>query len=233
MEAADRDFYNNGAVSLGERIAARMRKLGKSQSALARDVGVSQPTIAALISGDSQGSKHLHKIARELETTVAFLLGETDDPEPGAVVIPSRELIAEQLNLDLVRELELGYSMGGGSVLDEYRQVGYRAFDRDWLRTIASGPIERLFVARAEGDSMQPTLLDGDSVLIDTSQQTIRQQDRIWALSYGDLGMIKRVRRLPGGSYSILSDNPTVPPIDAHDEEMFVVGRVVWIGRRI
>src|SRR3546814_11777538 len=32
------------------------------------------------------------------------------------------------------------------------------------------------------------------------------QQDRIWALAYGDLGMIKRVRRLPGGTYRLRSD---------------------------
>jgi len=38
---------------------------------------------------------------------------------------------------------------------------------------------------------------------------------------------------LPSGAYRILSDNPSVPPIDAFDEEMQVVGRVIWIGRRM
>jgi phage repressor protein C with HTH and peptisase S24 domain len=52
-------------------------------------------------------------------------------------------------------------------------------------------------------------------------------------VAYGDLGMIKRVRRLPSGNYHLLSDNPTVPPIECADEEMHVVGRVIWIGRRI
>jgi phage repressor protein C with HTH and peptisase S24 domain len=80
---------------------------------------------------------------------------------------------------------------------------------------------------------MQPTILDGDIVLIDTAQRSIRQQDRIWAVAYGELGMIKRVRRLPNGTYLLLSDNATVPPIECADEEMQVVGRVIWIGRRI
>ena len=88
-----------------------------------------------------------------------------------------------------------------------------------------------MFVARGEGDSMMPTLLDGDIVLIDTAQKQITQQDRIWALSYGDLGMIKRVRRLPNGVYRITSDNEVVEPIEVADEEMHVVGRVIWIGR--
>lgn len=80
---------------------------------------------------------------------------------------------------------------------------------------------------------MIPTMLDGDIVLIDTSQKRIEQQDRIWALGYGELGMIKRVRRLPNGSYDLMSDNSAVSPINASDEEMYVVGRVVWIGRRM
>lgn len=80
---------------------------------------------------------------------------------------------------------------------------------------------------------MQPTLLDGDMVLIDTAQRQITKQDRIWAVSYGDLGMIKRVRRLPNGSYALMSDNPAVSPVNAVDDEMYVIGRVIWIGRQV
>lgn len=138
---------------------------------------------------------------------------------------------ARDMGLSLVPELELGYSMGGGSVFNDYHRRGMVPFQRDWFRGIMRGNFADLFVARGSGDSMTPTLLDGDIVLIDTSQRRIDQQDRIWALSYGDLGMIKRVRRLPGGTYRVMSDNPAVSPIEATDEEMHVVGRVIWIGR--
>lgn len=138
---------------------------------------------------------------------------------------------AKDMGLTLVPELELGYSMGGGSIFSDYHKRGFVPFQRDWLRGFMRGTFADLFAARGSGDSMQPTLLDGDIVLIDTAQKRIDQQDRIWALSYGDLGMIKRVRRLPGGTYRIMSDNASVLPIDATDEEMHVVGRVVWIGR--
>jgi len=36
-----------------------------------------------------------------------------------------------------------------------------------------------------------------------------------------------------GGTYRIMSDNPAVSDFDAADGEMHVVGRVIWIGRRI
>lgn len=62
------------------RLKLRMEELAISQSELARRVGVSQTTIYKLVSGDGYGSKYLHKIARELSTTAAYLSGETDDP---------------------------------------------------------------------------------------------------------------------------------------------------------
>src|SRR3546814_2374674 len=39
-----------------------------------------------------------------------------------------------------------------------------------------------------------------------TGVQTCALPICIWALAYGDLGMIKRVRRLPGGTYRLRSD---------------------------
>jgi phage repressor protein C with HTH and peptisase S24 domain len=220
-------------MTLGDRILDRLNRHDMSQAELARRVGVSQPTINALIRGDNQGSKHLHKIATVLGTTPAYLEGKTEDPAENALTLPSPDVFAEQFNLALVPQLELGYSMGGGSIFDSYEHTGIVPFQRDWLRSMMKGSFEDLFVARGEGDSMQPTLLDGDIVLIDTSQKDIRQQDRVWAIAYGDLGMIKRVRRLPGGSYSVMSDNPAVQAFHAVDDEMYVIGRVIWIGRRI
>lgn len=231
--ACNSQFYNMAGMSLAERLTARMKKMGLSQSELARRVGVKQPTISSLASGDSHTSGKLHAIARELEATVDWLEGLTDDPSAGVIALPPMAEIAKQLGLALVPSVEIGYSMGGGSIIEDYQQIGFQAFDAGFLARITKGPVEKLFVAQGDGDSMQPTMMHEDNVLIDTSQKTITQQDRIWALAYGDLGMIKRVRRLPGDRYLILSDNPTVVPFEVSGEELHVIGRVVWIGRRI
>lgn len=226
--------YIMAGMSLGERIEERLRALNISQAELARRVKVSQPTINALIRGGNTGSKHLHRIASELETSPAWLAGETDDMSPVAPRMSAIDALADELDLAMLPQFDIGYSMGGGvSLVERYEQTGIVPFARAWLRSFARGALSDLFVARGEGDSMEPTLRDGDFVLIDSSQQTIRAQDRIWAVRYGDLGMIKRVRRLPSGSYLLISDNPTVTPIECHDGEMEVIGRVVWIGRQI
>lgn len=70
---------------IGDRLAERIAASGLSFSAVARKVGVKQPTISRLVHGEQQSSKHLHKIARVLRTTPEYLSGESDDPDGGGV----------------------------------------------------------------------------------------------------------------------------------------------------
>ncbi len=152
--------------------------------------------------------------------------------EEGAL-LPSPDELADRLDAVMLPEVQVGFSMGGGAELDDWPVIRMVPFSQSWLRGFTTSPPSELMVARGDGDSMMPTILDQDLVIIDRSQKQIRQQDRIWALSYGGLGMIKRVRMLPDGAMQINSDNPTVTPITAVDDEAFTVGRVVGIVRRI
>ena len=77
----------------GTRLRELMELRGISQSKLARQVGVSQTTIAKLVLSKGYGSKHLHRIARELGTTPAYLEGETDDPDENAPLPPPAPVI--------------------------------------------------------------------------------------------------------------------------------------------
>jgi phage repressor protein C with HTH and peptisase S24 domain len=45
--------------------------------------------------------------------------------------------------------------------------------------------------------------------------------------------MIRRLRQLPNGGIRMMPDNPVVRPEDAFDGELRILGKVVWIGRRI
>ena len=90
-------------MSIGTRIESRLKELGISQAELARRVMVDQSTINGLVRGHSQSSKHLHRIARELQTTAAYLSGETDDPQAEAPV-PQLDHAEREL-LDLFRQL--------------------------------------------------------------------------------------------------------------------------------
>lgn len=101
-----------------ERVAERMRELGLSQSALAREVGVTQQTIGKVVTGQSSNSSHLHKIARALQTTAAYLTGEINDPAEDAFIPPTPAEIAEQMGLIRIEEIDLSLGMGLGFVDD-------------------------------------------------------------------------------------------------------------------
>lgn len=219
-------------MTIGDRIAARMAELGMSQSELARRIGVSQQAIGKLVKGHVQTSRHLHVIARELQTTPHYLTGETDDPSEGALPVPTPDLLADQLGLVEIKEIDLAYGMGA-CYHDLPANVQTRHFPLNWLRFYTNSSPDNLFFARAIGDSMMPTLFDGDMVLIDTSEREPRFSDQIWAIAYGITGMIKRLRPMPDGSVKILSDNDRVPPEIAVDGEMHIIGRVVAVIRKL
>lgn len=217
---------------MGSRIAERLELLGITQSALARMVGVTQPSINHLIKNGSQGSKHLHKIAAALRTTPEYLTGETDDPDAGYVALPSAEQVAADLGLVPVREIDLTLGMGA-TYLDVPVTETIRHFPIEWLRLYTRAAPEHLLFAQGVGDSMEPTLRDSDLLLIDCSQRHLNMSDKIWAIAYAECGAVKRLRPVAGGGVEILSDNPAVPTATAFDGELHILGRVVASVRKM
>jgi phage repressor protein C with HTH and peptisase S24 domain len=220
-------------MGMGDRIRDRLEALTMSQAELARRVGISQPSVNHLIKRGAAGSSHLHKIARALQTTPAYLTGETDDPSEGALPAPTPQLIAEQLGMTLIPEIDLHFALGGGSFVEGPVTTTMVPYRTDWLNRITRGLPADIFLTQGDGDSMIPTILDGDDVIVNRAERTITRQDKIWAVGYGDFVAIKRVRRLANGTYQLMSDNPVVTPIEAVEDELRVIGRVVWIGRRM
>lgn len=155
--------------------------------------------------------------------------GAASRPRPVEPDLP----LAVPDDVEMIREVDIRFGMGDGQYAPEFPEIGQFPFNRGFRRALTSAPVESLFVARGDGDSMMPTLINDDMVLIDQTQREIRQSDRIWALRIEDAGLIKRVRVVPGGGYELLSDNPMIPPQPVAREHVAVIGRVIWVGRRL
>jgi phage repressor protein C with HTH and peptisase S24 domain len=209
-----------------------MAEKGLSQSALARAVGISQASIWKLTKEPAQGSKHIHVLARELGTTPAYLMGEVDDPAEGFIAPPSAAVLADELGIVGVRELDLTLGMGA-TYLDVPVTQRLRYFDRDWLAQHTRAAPESLIFAQGMGDSMEPTIHDADLLLIDTSQRHLNMADKIWAVAYAHCGAVKRLRPRADGGVVMGSDNPLVSDQIAYDGEMELLGRVVAIVRKM
>lgn len=227
---------------MADRIKSRMAVLGMTQRALAREIGISHQAISKIVSGDTNQTPHIVAIAKALQTIPEYLIGLTDDPSlpespsenQRRSSPPPAELSTkpEKSNLVKIRQIDLSFGMGS-TYLDEPVTAHAREFNREWLRQYSHASPDDLFFAQGIGDSMQPTLMTSDLLLIDTSQKTIRQADHIWAVAYANCGSIKRLRPMPDGGVKILSDNPSVPEEIAYDGELQIIGRVVGVFRKI
>ncbi|XAP77923.1 S24 family peptidase [Citromicrobium bathyomarinum] len=221
---------------LGDRLKERMAECGLSQQALADRVGVKQPTINRLINGGQAGSKHLHRIAAALRTSPGYLLGETDDPSPTAAAqersLPNTSTSQDDRILE-IPVLDLAYGMGGTYLEDIDPAASLEPFPLSFIRRYTKARAEDLVIAEGVGDSMAPTIGSSDQLLIDRSVNTLRIADKVWAFSFGGLGMVKRLRARGDGSIAILSDNPLVPEDRAVDDELFIIGQVVGVMKKL
>ncbi|MET0371345.1 MAG: S24 family peptidase [Sphingobium sp.] len=133
-----------------------------------------------------------------------------------------------------VPRLALGASAGAGSLDDDERMAGVMAFDAGWLRDLGVRP-QRSSIIRVDGESMAPTLTDGDEIMVDHDDDGERLRDGVYVLRLDGVLMVKRIAIGPlRGRFSVLSDNPHYPDWTDIDPALVgIVGRVVWTGRRL
>lgn len=84
---------------------------------------------------------------------------------------------------------------------------------------------QHLHIVTAYGDSMHPTIKDGDLLLVDTSQKCINV-DGLYVFRFQKNLVIKRVQIRPN-AYLLISDNKDLyQPFEATQNELNVIGRV-------
>lgn len=138
---------------------------------------------------------------------------------------------------DLVRvpRLSVGASAGPGAHVNAEEAFGHIAFDPRWLRQLGGSSPSRLRFIRVQGDSMSPTLSDGDDILVDEGDATDRLRDGIYILRTEDSLMVKRLALSPANrTLTIKSDNPAYPDwVGCDIASIAIIGRVIWAGRRV
>jgi hypothetical protein len=130
---------------------------------------------------------------------------------------------------------DLRLSAGAGAYAgEESEPLYFEPYRFQWLRSITAAAPEMLVVARVEGDSMEPTLHNGDQVLLDRTR-TRATRDGIYGLRREEDIQVKRVAVDPrSGLLTIISDNPQYPRWDGvSPEQIEIIGRVIWLGRQV
>jgi phage repressor protein C with HTH and peptisase S24 domain len=224
---------------VGTRIKKARDALGMTQVALAKAVGVSQQAVMELESGRAKGTKHCAKFARALGQDPLWL--ETGDGRMREAAKAMRQAksdaadaVPDVANFERIPIVDIRTSSGRGSIGEDDRTVGFSMFATDRLRALTPAPFSQLAVVLVAGDSMEPTLRNGDHALIDTSQLNLRREG-IYVLRIDETLMIKRVTMHPTTKrVTISTDNAryqTYEDLDSGNVE--ALGRVIWIGHAL
>lgn len=199
----------------------------KPVRAFARECGLSDTVVRQYLSGKSEpGRAALVSIAETAGVSLEWLVAGRGSREESAL---------DEGGYVMIRRVDVQASAGEGTIIygeDELTPVPFRSEE---IKRLHVDP-QNLTVIEVRGESMSPTLLPGDEVMVDlTGSQTI--VDGIYAVRIDDTLMVKRVQHLPGKRLMVTSDNPAYQSFQvdiqsAAEEDFVIVGRVLWAGRR-
>lgn len=177
-------------------------------------------------------------IAKELGTTVEYLLtGEviTDKKESGlergssSLTSPLKVLKVSEIGPRQFRVPLLNQKVSAGHGTDLVEDEEERAFipAPEWLSRYGRD-VAALMVT---GDSMEPTLRNGDLVVCDTHGW---EYEGVYVIQLGDQEFVKRIQKLPK-TFRIISDNPRYPIMEepAESQDLRIVGLVRCVVRML
>ena len=212
--------------TLAQRLKVIMDEQGISQNALARMVGVTQPSIKKIIDGDTLEPKKILEIANALGVSVEWLkTGKGEQPSFSQAVenIYTEEEEKHQLRVEV---LDVYASAGNGSFLtgDLAGDICAIEFENEYfMQSFQRANEKGLAIINVTGDSMEPTLQNGDLLYVDV-RKNYYCGDGIYVFSLGDTLYVKRLQ-LTGNKLLIHSDNKFYDTWDIRpeEEEQFII----------
>lgn len=136
--------------------------------------------------------------------------------------------VSEEFGLIPVRD-DIEVSAGDGSEVGNEEKPKYcLAFRNDWLKSRGL-KAKDLYVVFARGDSMEPTLSDKDSLLVNTAERD-PQDGHIYVIRSSNTLWVKRIQKLLDGTLLLISDNKLYPPMQLNlsdNCDIEVIGKVV------
>jgi len=107
----------------------------------------------------------------------------------------------------LIPRLDVKFSAGNGKIVWHVDEKGQKqAFRRAWCQRLGINPEHAATIVN-EGQSMEPRLIDGDSLVVDYKATRIID-GKVYALAYRGELFIKRLFKMPSGGLRVQSDNP-------------------------
>lgn len=219
-----------GESTFGKRVREARIEAKLTQAGLGKLCDLKQPTVAEIEADEYQGSKRLNAMARALKVNPEWL--ETGRG-PKHLLHTSPVVLVEGSEEEFVEVKSLSLKARAGHVGEftpDYVAVeGGRAYTLAYFRKKGLKP-ELCFRLAISGDSMEPTLFDGDEALVNGAETEIRS-GKVYAFHVRGEPRAKRFFWQSDGTLKIHSDNDARYPDEVLSkdaaETFRVLGRVI------
>ncbi len=206
--------------------------------AWAKRIGIPAPTFNRIWkSGGQLKSDHLKLIAEKTGISLHWLItGEGPMYVEQYNILEKAQFVREKpAEYDAEKYVKIpvisGAISAGTGIIPENMIESYCMFKREWI--LRKGDPKQMSLIRVRGDSMAPTLLEGDIVLINHAVREI-YDGYIYAINIDEEVIIKRIfKNLSTNKIKIKSDNPDYEIFVIEKERVNINGLAVWYAREL
>jgi phage repressor protein C with HTH and peptisase S24 domain len=225
-----------------ERAKRRMKEVGKTQEDLIAPLGVTtRGAVGHYLNGRREpNAEQLQALAKELNCSINWLLsGAEEGYEPGKrKAIATIRRITTYNTVDelpegmhvLIPRVAVDLSAGNGKTAWHVEERDPLPFLVDYIKRLGIKP-QSAVVVKVSGDSMERTLFDDDSVIVNTAEAEVKDNG-VYALIMDNDLMVKRLFKRPGGGLLVVSDNKDrYPSFEVQSDDLRhinIIGRVKY-----
>lgn len=228
------NIYDTG---FSERMTEIIEKEGVSINSFAQKLGVSPPTISRWMKGEADPTRsNLIKLAEQTGINIEWLaIGAGpkywQNPITEEIILRGQPQPIESSNDETFSMIEdcreVRISAGSGGFNDEYNPYQTTKVEKAWLdsRRLKAEDCAMFLVS---GDSMYPTLKDGEEIIVDRSKKELKD-GKIFVLNNEGAMLVKKVQITYNG-ITLISQNTEYAPIELNAEQannLIVIGQVV------
>jgi len=206
---------------IGDRIIQVRGKL--TQNAFAKSIQIAKITLLRYEKGERvPDAETIARICENHSIDYTWLITGKGSPTEAERYVP-------------IPQYDISASAGMGAYVDGEPEVEMVMADKHWLADHLKVNPEEVSLIFARGDSMEPTINNGDVLLVSNKEQPI--QEGIFIIRSDSLLQVKRIQRQTGRMLRITSDNPAYEPftVNLADENLDfkIIGKVIWTIKRV
>ncbi len=194
-----------------------------SQSELAKELGINRSGVTHARNKNKIPDKWIVKLYRNFGFNPEWI-----ETGVGNVFLKSQS--DQDVDFKAIPKVAARLSAGTGS-FESREDIGdYLSFQAKWLSK--KGSAKDMVAMEVFGQSMEPVIKEGDTVLIDQSQKSIIA-GAIYAVGVEDTILVKRLEKHPD-KLVLCSDNKDYEPIFLERDQtdkVRIIGKVIWSCR--